>query len=236
MNASTIAAQEVQRNEKRPGVVYRNIANVVSILGILPLPLLFVEGGYRFVIPMMIYNNIMDDLDGVAAWKLGIRSEFGRILDNVCDAVAHSVFVMVIAMHHGPVCGALSVLAVLAIELRIVSRLLPGAAAASGSPTNELIRHLLFILLLGSTFEFNVAPFLIAAFVVHTISMLLPQPMPYLLRRMTKSALAITVLNLALVSAWLLPMSTPVIAAGFFVTYLFSLVTGLRLRSKTHHQ
>jgi phosphatidylglycerophosphate synthase len=224
MKTSTIDPLLAHNEEGRPGIIYRNIANAVSLLGIIPLPILFMSGGYRYVIPLMIYNNIMDDLDGILAVKLGIQSEFGAILDNVCDALAHTVFVMVIAMHHGIVCGAVSVVAILAIELRVVSRLRPGATPASGSPTNELVRHMLFILLLAEIYAFDITPYLIAAFILHAISMIAPLPMPYLLRSMTKSAGAIAMINLALLSAWLLPVSTPVIAACFFATYLLSFV------------
>ena len=184
---ATIEPRQGKEKEKQPGIVYRNIANAVSILGIIPLPILLISGGYKYVIPLMIYNNIMDDLDGILATKLGIRSEFGAILDNVCDALAHSVFVMVIAMHHGVVCGVVSVVAILAIELRVVSRLRADATPALGSPTNELVRHMLFILLLAEAYGFDATPYLIVAFVLHAISMLAPLPMPYLLRSMTKS-------------------------------------------------
>ena len=222
MTTATIEIQQAEEKEKRPGVVYRNIANAVSILGIIPLPLLLLDNGYAFVIPLLIYNNIMDELDGILAVKLGIQSEFGCILDNICDGLAHAVFVMVIAMHHGLVCGAVSVVAVITIQLRVVSPLRNGSA--SGSPTNELIRHMLFILLLGKAyaFDFDATPFLIVAFILHAISMITPLPMPYLLRSMTKSAFAIAMVNLALLSAWLLPISTSVVAAFFFVTYALS--------------
>ena len=48
------------------------------------------------------YNNFMDDLDGVLAAKLNIRSDFGALLDNVCDAIAHTVVVMAVGMHFAP--------------------------------------------------------------------------------------------------------------------------------------
>ena len=226
MKIPTIEPERVQEKERPPGVIYRNIANAVSILGIVPLPILLMNDGYKFVIPLMIFNNIMDDLDGILAAKLGIRSEFGCILDNVCDGLAHAVFVMAIAMHHGVNCGAVSVVAVLAIELRVVSRLRPLTTTASGSPTNELVRHMLFILLLGENYAFSATPFLIAAFILNAISMVAPLPMPYLLRSMTQSAVAIAMINLTLLSAWLFPVSTPVIAACFFVTYVLSFIAG----------
>ena len=77
----------------RQSFIYRNLANIASLLGVLPLVLLFQEDGYRYLIPLIIFNNVMDDLDGVLAAKLDIRSRFGANLDNVCDAVAHGTLV-----------------------------------------------------------------------------------------------------------------------------------------------
>ncbi len=42
---------------------YKNLANVVSILGILPIAILFMKDGYQYLIPLIVYNNIMDYLD-----------------------------------------------------------------------------------------------------------------------------------------------------------------------------
>lgn len=210
--------------------VYRNLANAVSILGVLPLCVLFREGGYQFLIPLIIYNNVMDDLDGVLAGKLNIRSEFGAILDNVCDSIGHSIVVMVVGMHFGGVCAAASLIGVAAMVLRGVSRLDPGRATGTGSPTNELIRHMLFILLLAQSFDFNAAPYLTAAFLLHTVSMHLPYKLPYLIRSMTKSAPAIGLVNVALLVAWLVPSISPVIAGVFIISYFYSLLTALLKR------
>ncbi len=65
--------QEPQRN-----VLLSNAANVVSILGMLPLCILFCECGYQYLVPLIVYNNIMDDLDGVLAGKLGILTTYIR--------------------------------------------------------------------------------------------------------------------------------------------------------------
>ena len=72
------------------GVIRRQAANLVSILGVLPIGLLVLDGGRDYLMPLMLYNNLMDDLDGVLAVKLGITSDFGARLDNVCDAIASS--------------------------------------------------------------------------------------------------------------------------------------------------
>ena len=69
-------------------LVYRNIPNITSILGVVPLAILFLEDGFQYLLPLIVYNNIMDDLDGMLAAKLDLKSEFGAALDNVCDAVA----------------------------------------------------------------------------------------------------------------------------------------------------
>ena len=123
--------------------IYRNLANVTSILGVLPLALLFLENGYRYLIPLIIFNNIMDDLDGVLAAKLNIRSRFGADLDNVSDAVAHVVLALVVGAHFGGLVLLASMIAAASIILRVTSRLNPDAATDGGSPTNELMRHML---------------------------------------------------------------------------------------------
>jgi phosphatidylglycerophosphate synthase len=215
---------------KSTNLIYRNLANAVSILGVLPLCLLFREGGYQFLIPLIIYNNVMDDLDGILAAQLNIRSEFGAILDNVCDSIAHSIVVMVVGIHFGGICAAVSLIGVTAMVLRGVSRLDPGRAAGTGSPTNELIRHMLFILLLAQSFDFNAAPYLTMAFLLHTVSMHVPYKLPYLIRSMTKSAPAIGLVNVALLVAWLAPSIAPLIASFFIISYSYSLLTALLQR------
>ena len=240
--------------------IRRHTANLVSILGVLPIGILVLDGGRDYLIPLMLYNNIMDDLDGVLAIKLGItsvrgalgqrcmpspilvmvvgmpgggvtagepgRGQFGARLDNVCDAIAHTAFVMVVGMPGGGVTAGASLAAVTAIILRCVSRLSPGAVTAQGSPTNELIRHILFILLLTKLAGVVAGPFLTVAFVCHTVSMLVTYRMPLLVRSMITSATAIGLLNVALIVAWIVPYTTPLIAAIFILTYLYSFASG----------
>ncbi len=222
--------QEPPRNP-----VVRNLANIVSILGVLPICILLGEHGYQYLLPLIIYNNVMDDLDGVLAAKLNIRSHFGALLDNVCDAIAHTVFVMVVGMHFAQQAGhpylsgfclASSLLATTAVILRIVTRIDPDSVTGTGSPTNELIRHLFFVLLVAQLFGRDSTPYLIAIFILHAVSMLVPFKMPYLIRNLTQSALAIGMVNVALLVAWLLPSAAPVVAASFGVTYLASFASG----------
>ena len=203
----------------------RHAANFVSILGVLPIAVLVFDGGRDYLIPLMLYNNIMDDLDGILAGKLGITSPFGARLDNVCDAIAHTAFVLVVGIPRGGLCAAASLAAVTAIILRSVSRLDP-ARAAAGSPTNELMRHMLFILLLAGLTGVSATPYLTVAFVLHTMSMLVTYRMPRLIRSMTTSAAAIGLLNVVLIVAWLVPSTTPLIAAAFILTYLSSFAWG----------
>lgn len=214
--------------------IYRNLANIVSILGVVPVAILFVKDGYQYLIPLIVYNNIMDDLDGILATKLNIKSQFGAILDNVCDAIAHTAFVMVIGMQvwtdqggvYGGVCAAMSLVAVTSLVLRVVSRLDPAAVTGTGSPTNELVRHMFFILLLSQIFDFAPAPLLIAVFAFHAVSMLVPYRMPWLIRSLTKSATAVGLVNVSLVMAWLVPYATPLITAAFLLSYLLSFAWG----------
>ena len=96
----------------------------------------------------------------------------------------------------------------------------------TGSPTNELIRHMFFILLLARTFSFYVAIALEIVFALHAVSMLLPYRMPWLIRSVAKSAFAIGLVNVALVAAWLMPYAAPAIALAFGSTYLYGFVFG----------
>jgi phosphatidylserine synthase len=209
-------------------LVYRNLANAVSILGVLPMGLLFLEGSYAYLIPFIIFNNVMDDLDGVLARKLKIGSLLGANLDNVCDTVVHVTLVLLVSAHFGPGVLIVGMIASTAIILRLTGRLSPETLKCNGSPTNELIRHLLFVLLL--TKQFNLAPefYLILVFVFHSITMLVPFRLTYLIRGMVKSATGIALVNVALIVSWIVPLLTPFIAATFFITYLYSFAIGGR--------
>ncbi len=216
--------KKVQKN-----FLYRNLANITSIFGVLPLILLFFDDGYRYIIPLIIFNNIMDDLDGVLAAKLDIRSRFGADLDNVCDAVAHVALALAVGAHFGGLVLVASTIAAGSVILRATSRLNPDAGYGGGTPTNELMRHLLFILLLGQPLGFEPESFLILLFLLHTVSLQVPYKMPALIRGWAKTATAVGAVNAMLVAAWLMPSTTLYIAAAFILTYLYSfIVEGVR--------
>jgi len=242
--------QDPPRNETGEicGLVIKNLANIASILGVLPLCLLLGEQGFQYLLPLIIYNNVMDDLDGVLAAKLNIRSNIGALLDNVCDAIVHTVFVMIVGMHYfqeigfqeigaqkaghpylGSICLASSLVATVAMAIRVVTRINPTSATGTGSPTNELIRHIFFILIITQIVDCNPTPYLIAAFLLHSVSMLAPFKMPWMIRSLTKSATLIGIVNVALLVAWLRPSTAPFLAAAFMLTYLASLATGVFL-------
>lgn len=222
-------------------MVFRNLANIASLLGVLPICILFGEQGFQYLLPLIIYNNVMDDLDGVLAAELDIRSYFGALMDNVCDAISHTILMMVVGMHFfqqawvqegwhpylGVACLAACLLAIAAVIVRGIARIDPAFPTGTGSPTNELIRHVFFILLLATIYGFEPMPYLIVTCVLHTVSMHVPFKMPYLIRSLTKSPFAIGMVNVALLVAWLVPSTAAAIAASFFVTYLVSFITGI---------
>ena len=209
---------------ERENFIYRNVANATSLLGVLPLAVLFLDDGYRYVIPLIIFNNFMDDLDGVLAAKLNIKTRFGADLDNVCDAVAHVILALVVGAHFGGLLFAASAIAAGAILLRTVTRLDPKAIEGTGSQTNELMRHMLFTLLLAWQFGFSAEYILIAVFLVHSVSMLVPHPMPHPIVNWAKSAVTLGLLNVALVAAWLVPIVTPIVTAAFVAAYMYSFI------------
>ena len=203
----------------------------------LPIVLLFLDDGYRYLVPLIIFNNIMDDLDGVLAAKLDIRSRFGADLDNVSDAVAHVVLALAVGAHFGGMVLMLSTVATGSIILRVAGRLEPERATGGGSPTNELMRHLLFAVLLAQMLGFDLEPVLIAVFLLHSVSMLVPYRMPALIRAQAKSATAVGLVNAALVAAWLTSFVALLVATAFTATYLYSFIVGgvqwLRGRSRS---
>lgn len=103
--------------------IYQNLPNVASIMGIIPLGLLLLPDGFRFLIPVIIFNNFMDDLDGVLASRLNLKSDFGAILDNVCDVVSHTIFVLLIGVYFGAPSSVAAVVAAISMILRISLRL-----------------------------------------------------------------------------------------------------------------
>jgi phosphatidylglycerophosphate synthase len=207
-------------------MIYKNLPNIVSLLGVLPLTILFFENGFQYLIPLIIYNNIMDDLDGILAIKLNLKSDFGAALDNVCDAVAHIIFVMALGIHYGVALSIISLVAVVAILLRVTSRLASPIKSSTGSPTNELMRHMLLVLLAAKYFEFVPVPALITVILLNAISLLAPFPMHYQIRSLAKSATAIGLVNVTLLMAWLVPFTVPIIAICFFASYLYSFIAG----------
>ncbi len=225
-------------NNKPIGFFYRNIANAISIIGVLPLALLFLNDGYIYLIPLIIFNNIMDDLDGILATKLNIRSQFGANLDNVCDAVAHVIILFAVGAHFGGTLMIACTITAGSLILRVVSRLNPENSPGTGSPTNELMRHLLLVILLSQIFSFEPEPFLLVLFLLHSISMIVPYKMSGFLRERAKSITEVGLINIALVFAWLIPASTPLIAAAFFITYLYAFIKMMkdRIQRNTNHK
>ncbi len=218
---------------RAPGkFIYRNLANATSLLGVLPLIILFLDQGYQYVIPLIIFNNFMDDLDGVLAAKLNIRSQFGADLDNVCDAVAHISLALAVGAHFGSFLIVAGAIAAGSILVRTVSRLQPATTGGTGSQTNELMRHMLFTLLLAAQFDVSPEYILMAVFLIHALSMLVPYKMPNPIIDGAKSAKMLGLLNASLLAAWLVPTVTPIVAAAFLAAYLYSLIVGWIARAK----
>jgi len=206
--------------------VYRNLANITSILGVLPIGLLFLDGGYVYLIPFLIFNNVMDDLDGVLARKLKIGSLLGAHLDNVCDTVVHVSLVLIVSAHYGMGMLLVGMIAATAIILRLTGRLNPDEVSGNGTPTNELMRHMVFVLLLAGLYKVDPQPYLVLIFIFHTVTMLLPFKLIFLIRGRVKSVTAIALVNVVLIAAWWVPNLAPLIAVPFFATYLYSFIQG----------
>ncbi len=147
-------------------------------------------------------------------------------LDNVCDAVAHVALALAVGAHFGGMVLILSTVAAGSIILRVASRLEPELDTGGGSPTNELMRHLLFTVLLAQILGFGPELVLMLVFLLHSVSMLVPYKMSALIRAQAKSATAVGLANAALLAAWLTPVVALPVAAAFLATYLYSFIAG----------
>jgi phosphatidylglycerophosphate synthase len=209
--------------------IYRNVPNAASVLGVAPLVLLCAEDGRRLLPALILYNNFMDDLDGTLARTLDLRSDYGGTLDNLCDTAAHILLAFAVGACYGPPAMGAAAVAAAAILVRMATRITLGPRATNGSTTNELMRHLLFLLLLDRAYHVDVSALVVLTLLAHAVTMVVPFPMPYLLRTMAKTTAPIFLINVALVGAALLPWAILPVATAFWASYLVTLVvSGVR--------
>jgi len=88
------------------------------------------------------------------------------------------------------------------------------------------MRHMLFVLLLTQMFNVEPGLYLVLMFVLHAVTMIVPFKLTVLIRGLARTATAVTLVNVALVAAWLIPAVTPFVAVAFITTYLYSLIVG----------
>jgi phosphatidylglycerophosphate synthase len=214
--------------------MYRNLPNAASVLGVAPLGLVFAEEGRRLLPWLILYNNFMDDLDGTLARTLDLRSDFGGTLDNLCDTAAHILLALAVGGCYGAAALAAGGVAAVAILVRMATRITLGPRAKNGSTTNELMRHLLFLVLLDRGFKVDVSMLVVITLLAHAVTMVIPFPMPWLLRTMAKTTAPILLINVALVGAALAPWAILPVAIAFWASYLVTfVVSGARyLRGK----
>ena len=164
----------------------------------------------------------MDDLDGILARELEIASKFGGNLDNLSDTVAHIVILWAVMTHFGGIILFFGFLPTISILIRVGMRLDPKIQTNVGSPTNELIRHIFFIYLLSLQFQIDIKWFMVCIFIIHSLSLVAPFPMPYMIRSKAKSVLAISFINILLITAWLIPLLALFISLSFLIMYFYS--------------
>ncbi|MCZ6859180.1 MAG: hypothetical protein O7I42_02680 [Alphaproteobacteria bacterium] len=97
------------------------------------------------------------------------------------------------------------------------------------------MRHMLFALLLAGQFDFSPEYILTAVFLIHSVSMLVPYPMPHPIIDRAKSAVMLGLVNVAFVAAWLVPIVTPVVTAAFVAAYIYSFIVGWVEWRRTPH-
>jgi phosphatidylglycerophosphate synthase len=215
-------------------VLRENLPNLASVLGVLPLCLVFAPGGQSLLPALLLYNNAMDDLDGLLARLLHAESAFGAALDNLCDAVAHIVLAMAVAGGRGSAALGGAALVCAAILLRMGRRLNGIAVAGHGSTTNELMRHLFLALVAERVLGQDLTPVVTALFVAHAFTLVAPFPMPYLVRTLARTPGQIALVNASLVAAWLWPPALAAAIAAYGGSYVACLAVAMPGRSRSN--
>ncbi len=90
---------------------------------------------------------------------------------------------------------------ILSTDSQAYNQLVVTPATGTGTPTNELMRHLLLLTILQKSFGFDITPFLVATYLLNSASMLVPFAMPHIVRSKAKTATAILGANVALALA-----------------------------------
>ena len=168
----------------------------------------------------------MDDLDGILARELNIQSKFGGNLDNLSDALSHVVILWTVITHFGLAILILGLITTISLLIRVTQRLDNTNPKKGGSPTNELMRHIFFVYILLIHFQINIIFPLAFILILHSVSLIAPFDLPFMIRSRSKSVLAIAFVNFLLIIAWVIPVLGLVIGLVFILPYLYSVYYG----------
>ena len=75
----------------------RQAANAVTLLALLPLPLVMHPQGSAWLPAALLFADFIDSLDGLVARALNTSTSFGAQLDRTCDSMIHGGLVVAVA-------------------------------------------------------------------------------------------------------------------------------------------
>jgi hypothetical protein len=173
---------------------------------------------YRFKAESKILKRLLEPADrngtvldlggGVGLWTSFFAERFRHVI--------------AVGTYFGGALTVISLIAAFSIVLRTAARIDPNSISDQGTQTNELLRHIMFILLIGEMTGLNLVPILTTIFLMNSISMLLPTRFPFMLVHYAKTPVSMMWFNISLILAYWFQPLTYLIGAAFFITYIYS--------------
>lgn len=208
------------------GLLFRHAANGVTLLALVPLIAVLRPGGLVYLPAALLLVDAIDSLDGVVARRLGTTSAFGAQLDRTCDSIAHGGLVALVASCLPGWWAIVGMPPLMAMAVRL-TRQAVGADKATGSSTNELLRHLYLAVLLVQL-GVPAVPLVPAVLLLHAVTMVWRRPMRYLLRRWARWPWPmIGFYGLLAIPLWYPPAAVP-LAVLFASTWAASVVAAVQ--------
>lgn len=203
-----------------------HIANVVTLLGVVPAMLLL-DPDFRIHLSILVLITILaDDIDGMIARGLNTTSDFGRHLDLVSDCASHVIIVIVISQEYNLPVRILAILASIAMITRLSLSASSHQTKGHGVTTNEYVVYLFLIRTVDNHFSIDLTAAVICITVLVLVSLNIPCRITTP-RRVLDGGVGLLVFDAFLVLASIVPVIAVAILLITLILHIYSLCRAL---------
>lgn len=159
---------------------------------------------HGYLVWAALFQLLMDDIDGWLARRMGVASLFGRSMDDICDVVAHTTALLLMAQDFGNMVWAAAMINAATMVIRTARRLSTPHQLRWGQTTNDSVALMLVAWISVEHGTSQPAAALSILLVLHVFAMLAPfqTRTP---RALLTHPLPIMGYHLALLSVYLIP-------------------------------